>query len=435
MYRSVPVPAVRDIVFAGGRVLPVADAEGRRAAPIDAGVVVVREGRIAAVGPASEVEIPAGVEVVRCEGRVVTPGLVEAHGHLGVHEDGEAWSGDDTNEMTVADGSKLRALDAINPRELGFRDALRGGVTSAVVKPGSGNPIGGRTVAVKTWGRIVDEMVIRENVSVKSALGENPKRVGGEKGRLPSVRMGVAAVLREAFVEAQNYVASRAAAHVEGKPFARDLGKETLASVLSGDLIWDQHCHRADDIATAVRLSEEFGYRLVVNHGTEGHFLADFLAEKGVDVIVGPLMTSRSKVELRERTLATPAALAEAGVRIALTTDHPVIPINFLIHEATLAVKEGLDPVVALESLTINPAAMLGLDDRVGSLAPGRDADIAVWSADPLDVHARAERVYVSGREVYRWDAASGEAEVADPFGPTRAAQPAGSAERGVGGR
>ncbi|GAA2092653.1 amidohydrolase family protein [Brevibacterium salitolerans] len=433
MYRSVSVPAARDLALVGGRVLPVADEQGRRAAPLDPGVVLVRDGRIAAVGAVGEVEVPAEAEVIDCAGTVLTPGLVEAHGHLGVHEDGEGWAGDDTNEMTIVDGAKLRALDAINPREVGFKDALRGGVTSAVVKPGSGNPIGGRTVAVKTWGRVVDEMVIREDVSVKSALGENPKRVHGEKGRMPSVRMGVAAALREAFVEAQNYVAARAAAHSEGKPFARDLGKETLAAVLAGELAWDQHCHRADDIATAVRLSEEFGYRLVVNHGTEGHLLADYLAEKGIDVIVGPLMTSRSKVELRERTLATPAALAEAGVRIALTTDHPVVPINFLIHEATLAVKDGLDPVVALESLTVNPAAMLGLDDRVGSLAPGRDADIAVWSADPLDVHARAEHVYIAGRRVYRWDEESGQGEVADPHGPTRVAhvQAGGKAQAG----
>lgn len=425
MYRSVPVPAVRDLAIVGARVHAIADARGERVAPFDEGVVVVRGGRIEAVGPASDVSVPDEVEVVDGRGAVVTPGLVEAHGHLGVDEDGEAWAGDDTNEMTIVNGARLRVLDAINPRELGFKDALRGGVTSAVVKPGSGNPIGGRTVAVKTWGRIVDEMVIRADVSVKSALGENPKRVHGDKGRMPSVRMGVAAAIREAFVEARNYCAARAAAHAEGKPFDRDLGKETLAAVLSGELVWDQHCHRADDIATAVRLAEEFGYRLVVNHGTEGHFLADFLAEKGIDVIVGPLMTSRSKVELRERTLATPAALAGAGVRIALTTDHPVIPINFLIHEATLAVKEGLDPVIALEALTINPAAMLGLDDRVGSLAEGRDADLVIWSDDPLEIGARAQRVFVSGREVFRWDPATGQGEVADLFGPTRVAEPA----------
>lgn len=427
MYRSVPVPTVRDLAVVGARILPIADAVGRRAAPIDDGVLVVRAGRIAAVGTVAEVPVPEGIDVVDGAGMVLTPGLVEAHGHLGVHEDGEGWSGDDTNEMTVVNGAVLRALDGINPAEIGFKDALRGGVTSAVIKPGSGNPIGGRTTAIKTWGRVVDEMVIREDVSVKSALGENPKRVHGEKGRMPSVRMGVAAALREAFVDAQNYTAARDHAEAEGKPFDRDLGRETLAAVLAGDLVWDQHCHRADDMATAIRLSEEFGYRLVINHGTEGHILADFVAEKGIDVIVGPLMTSRTKVELRERTLATPAALANAGVRIALTTDHPVIPINFLIHEASLAVKEGLDPVVALESLTINPAVMMGLDDRVGALAPGLDADFALWTQDPLELDARAARVFVEGREVFRYDDSTGMGEVADPFGATRIAEPGGS--------
>src|SRR5690606_11188252 len=282
VYRSIPVPAVRDLAVVGARILPVADADGHRAAPLEDGVLLVRDGRIAAVGTAAEVPVPDGVDVLDASGMVVTPGLVEAHGHLGVHEDGEGWAGDDTNEMTIVDGAKLRALDAINPAELGFKDALRGGVTSAVIKPGSGNLIGGPHAAVKTWGRVVDEMVIREDVSVKSALGENPKRVHGEKGRMPFVRMGVAAALREAFVDAQNYVEARDAAREEGTPFERDLGKETLAAVLAGDLIWDQHCHRADDIATAIRLSEEFGYRLVVNHGTEGHLLADYLAEMGI---------------------------------------------------------------------------------------------------------------------------------------------------------
>lgn len=424
MYRSIPVPAVTDLAVVGARILPVADASGNRAAPIDDGVLLIRDGRVAAVGTAAEVPVPDAVDVLDASGLVLTPGLVEAHGHLGVHEDGEGWAGDDTNEMTIVDGAALRALDAINPAELGFRDALRGGVTSAVIKPGSGNPIGGRTAAIKTWGRVVDEMVIREDVSVKSALGENPKRVHGDKGRLPSVRMGVAAAIREAFVAAQDYAAARDRAAADGSAFERDLGKETLAAVLAGDLIWDQHCHRADDIATAIRLAEEFGYRLVINHGTEGHLLADYLAEKGIDVIVGPLMTSRSKVELRQRTLATPAALAQAGVRIALTTDHPVIPINFLIHEASLAVKEGLDPVAALESLTINPAAMLGLDDRVGSLAPGRDADFVLWTEDPLNLDARARQVFIDGRPVFSYDEETGLADVADPWGPTRIAQP-----------
>ncbi|WP_349828313.1 amidohydrolase [Brevibacterium litoralis] len=424
MYTSVPVPPVTTVVLTGGTVLPIA-ARGERAAPIENGTVVLENGRLTAVGPAASVTVPEGATTVDVSGKVVTPGLVEAHGHVGIHEDGEGWSGNDTNEMTAPNQAGVRAIDGIDPCEIGMKDALRGGVTAAVVKPGSGNAIGGRTAAIKLWGRIVDEMLISQDVSVKSALGENPKRVYGERTQLPSTRMGTAKVIRDAFVAASNYAAKRAAAEEKGEPFDRDLELETLAEVLDGTLAWDQHCHRADDIATAIRLSEEFGYRLVVNHGTEGHLIADYIAAKGVDAIVGPLMTTRSKVELRNRTLATPAVLAEAGVRIALTTDAPVIPIDFLIHEAALCVKAGLDPVVALETVTVNPARILGLDERIGSLEVGKDADVVVWDRHPLDLDARAEHVYVGGREVYTHDAATGKGLWADPFGETYVATPA----------
>jgi imidazolonepropionase-like amidohydrolase len=318
--------------------------------------------------------------------------------------------------MTGPNGAALRALDAINPDDLGFDDALSGGVTTAVVKPGSGNPLGGRTVAVKCWGRTVDEMLLREPVSMKSALGENPKRVYGDKDVLPSTRLGVAAVLREALRGAQDYRARRDAAAAKGEPFERDGGREALVDVLEGRLPWCQHAHRADDIATALRLADEFGYRLVLNHATEGHLLADLLAERGVPAIVGPLFTSRLKVELRRRTIRTPGLLARAGVLVALTTDHPVVPIHFLVHQATLAVKEGMDRDEALRALTVNPARMLGLDDRVGALRPGLDGDVVVWSGDPLDVMSRAEHVFVHGAPVYRWDAAAQAGEVADPY-------------------
>lgn len=386
------------VAITGGYVVPVVGD------PVEGGTVLVEDGVITAVG--ADVVVPDGVRVVDATGRWVLPGFVEAHGHLGVHEESEGWAGNDTNEMTGPNGAGLRAIDAINPEEEGFRDALVGGVTSAVIKPGSGNPIGGQTVAIKTWGgRTVDEQVISDAVSVKSALGENPKRVYGDQKKLPSTRLGVANVIRTAFVEAQAYAARRDAAAAKGEPFERDLAKETLARVLAGELAWDQHVHRADDIATALRLADEFGYRLVINHGTDGAALADVLAERDVPVIFGPLFTSRSKVELRNRAIANLGALARAGVRVAITTDHPVVPINFLVHQASLAVKEGLDRDVALRALTVNPASFLGLDDRVGALAPGLDGDVVVWSGDPLDVTSRAERVLITGTEVYTWDA------------------------------
>ncbi|GLI28229.1 amidohydrolase [Agromyces rhizosphaerae] len=388
------------VAIVHGTVVPVASA------PLEDATVLVIDGRIAAVG--TDVEVPPDVPVVDAAGRWVLPGFIEAHAHMGVSEEAQGWAGEDTNEMTDPNGAALRAIDAINPEDEGFRDALVGGVTSAVVKPGSGNPIGGQTVAIKTWGgRTVDEQVIREAVSVKSALGENPKRVYGDKKQLPSTRLGVANVIRTAFVDAQNYVARRDAAAEKGEPFDRDLGLETLGRVLAGELAWDQHVHRADDIATALRLADEFGYRLVINHGTDGAAVADVLAERDVPVIFGPMLTSRSKVELRDRDIANLGALARAGVRVAITTDHPVVPINFLVHQASFAVKEGLDRETALRALTVHPAAFLGLDDRIGALAPGLDGDVVIWSGDPLDVTSRAEHVFITGTEAYRWDAAA----------------------------
>jgi imidazolonepropionase-like amidohydrolase len=335
--------------------------------------------------------------------------------HAGIGEEGIGWEGRDYNEMTDPNGARLRALDGINPADLGLADALAGGITTVVVKPGSGNPIGGQTAAIKTWGRTVDEMVVRDPASVKSALGENPKRVYGEQKKLPSTRLGVAAVIRDAFLHTQDYVAARSHAADEGKPFDRDATYETLARVLSGEIPWCQHTHRADDIATAVRLSEQFGYRLVVNHGTEAHLLADLLADKQIPVMIGPLFVNRSKVEVAQRSLRNPGILDRAGVEIAIITDHPVVPIDFLVYQAALSVKEGLDRGTALRSITVNPARMLGLDERVGTLAVGRDADVVLWSGDPLDVTSRALRVFVAGRDVYHWDDHRGVGVTANP--------------------
>jgi imidazolonepropionase-like amidohydrolase len=333
----------------------------------------------------------------------VLPGFIDAHSHLGVSEEGEGHAASDTNELTDPNGARLRALDGINPVERGFSDALSGGVTAVVVKPGSGNPIGGQTVAIKTWGRIVDEMVLKSPASVKSALGENPKRVYGEKKQLPSTRLGVAAVIRDAFRKAQDYQLKQERAAEKGDPFERDGTSEVLVRVLSGELPWSQHTHRADDIATAIRLADEFGYRLIVNHATEGFLLADVLAERGIPCVVGPMFTTRSKVELRERSLANPGRLANAGVLVALTTDHPVVPINFLVHQATLAVKEGMSREDALRAITVNPARIMGVDGRVGALEPGLDGDLVIWDGDPLDVMSRALQVYVGGVSAYEW--------------------------------
>lgn len=387
-----------DLAFVNAHVVPI---EGE---PFH-GMVRIRDGRIVALG--SKITVPSGATVIDAAGKWLLPGFIDAHTHVGLLEEAEGWAGSDTNELTDPVTAGVRALDAINPADLAFADALSGGVTTVNVNPGSANPVGGLTVAVHTHGRTVDEMVLRSPSGLKSALGENPKRVYGEQKKTPSTRLGTAAVIRQAFVEARNYLNAHDFAEPGKQPPARNLTSEALGLVLTGSIPWRQHCHRADDIATAVRIADEFGYRLVIDHGTEAHLIADLLVRKGIPVLIGPLFTSRSKVELRNRSLANPGLLAAAGVEISIITDHPVVPIHFLVHQATLSVKEGLNRDTALRAITINPARVLGLDSRLGSIGVGKDADLVLWSGDPLDVMQRALHVYIGGREVYAYDEVS----------------------------
>ncbi len=396
------------VAIVSGFVVPIT------AEPIDGATILIQGGKIAAIGVG--LDIPADARVIDAAGRWVLPGFIEAHGHVGVHEEGEGWAGSDSNELTEPVTAQVRAVDAINPADLGFRDAVSGGVLAVNVNPGSGNPIGGQTCALKCWGRTVDEMLLRAPAGMKSALGENPKRVYGERKQSPSTRLGTAAVIRGALVDATNYLARLDAEQrkpaADRKPVDRDLKLEALGMVLRREIPWRQHCHRADDIATALRIADEFGYDLVIDHGTEAHLLADILAAKDIPVIIGPLFTSRSKVELRNRSLANPGRLAAAGVTIAITTDHPVVPINFLAHQAALSVKHGLDRDTALRALTINPARIIGIEDRLGSIEAGKDADLVIWSGDPLDVLSRVTRALVDGEEIYRFE--DGEATFAE---------------------
>jgi imidazolonepropionase-like amidohydrolase len=427
----VPASGGDSIAIMGGRVVPV---EGE---PIEGGTVLITDGTIAAVaGP--DFTPPADATRVDATGKWVLPGFIDAHTHLGAREEGEGWAGHDTNELTGPIQAHVRVLDAINPADEGFRDALAGGVLAAGITPGSGNPIGGQTVAVRCWGLTVDDMVLRSPAGMKSALGENPKRVVGDRRVNPSSRLGTAAAIRSALVDAAAYLAreedqklsdlsserSGAPAGPAGEPHqtppdkrggARDLKLEALARVLRREIPWRQHCHRADDIATALRLAAEFGYDLVLDHCTEGYLIVDKIAAAGVPVVTGPLITARSKVELRNRTLANPGVLAAAGITVAIATDHPVVPVHLLILQAALAVKEGMDREAALRAVTINPAKIMRVSDRIGSLVPGKDADLVIWSGDPFDVMSRAEVAYLRGREVYRYDYASRSGVFANP--------------------
>jgi imidazolonepropionase-like amidohydrolase len=393
------------IAITGGRVVPV---EGE---PIDGGTVIIAGGTITGVhGPGTP--LPAGADVIDAAGKWVLPGLVDAHTHLGAREEGEGWAGTDTNEMTGPVQAHVRVLDAVNPADEGFRDAIGGGVLAAGITPGSGNPIGGQTVALRCWGRTVDDMVLRAPAGMKSALGENPKRGNGERRVNPSSRLGTAAAIRSALVDARNYLTRQEHGNEEDEQAerpaaARDLKLEALGRVLRREIPWRQHAHRADDIATALRLAAEFGYDLVLDHCTEGYLIADKIAAAGVPAVCGPLITARSKVELRNRTMANPGLLAAAGVTVSIATDHPVVPVHLLIVQAALAVREGLDRDAALQAVTIHPARVLGVADRIGSLVPGKDADLVIWSGDPLDVMSRVERAFLRGQEVYRYDYAA----------------------------
>ena len=380
------------LALVSGTIVPVVGDE------IRAGVVLIEAGRIVAV--AERATVPAGAEVVDVSGRYVLPGLIDAHTHVGIFEEGIGWAGNDTNETTDPITPHLRAIDAINPADEGFRDAVRGGVTTVVIHPGSANIIGGQGAALKTAGVTVDDMLLRAPIGLKAALGENPKRVYGDQKKQPATRMASAALLREAFVKARNYQLRAQHADQEGKPSERDLRMEPLVAVLERRLPLRLHAHRADDIATALRIQAEFGFDMTLEHATEGARLADLLAARGIPALVGPTLVSRSKVEVRERAHDTPARLAAAGVCVAIITDHPIVPIEHLRLELILAAREGMSTADALRAGTINAATICGLADRVGSLEPGKDADVQVLSGPPFDAMSRVERVYIAGRLV-----------------------------------
>jgi len=372
------------LAITGGKVLTMS---GK---PIAKGTVLVKEDKITAVYEGTDV--PPGSRVVDASGKIVMPGMIDAHCHVGIVEEIFREEGDDSNETTDPVTPHLRAIDAVYPMDLGFRDALAAGVTTIVTGPGSANIIGGEMAALKTCGTVVDEMIVRFPAGLKAALGENPKRSYGKEKKTPATRMASAAIIREALLQAQNYL--------KKEDRERNLKMEALARVLRREVPLRVHAHRADDIMTAVRIAGEFGVDLIIEHCTEGHLVAGQLAEKKIPVIIGPVITNRAKVEMRGLTTETAKILDEAGVRFAIMTDHPVVPVQYLAVSAAFAVKGGLSAERALEAITIEAAAILGLEQRLGSIEPGKDADIVILDRHPLDLSSRVERVYINGIEV-----------------------------------
>ncbi len=367
---------------------------------IEHGYVRFEDGIITQIGPMSC--CPEGEPRLDARGGHVLPGLIDAHCHLGIFGDSLGEEGEDGNEITDPCTPQLRAMDGVNPLDGYFQEARQAGVTTVVVAPGSANPIGGQIVALKTAGTVVDEMVISAPLAMKFALGENPKMCYRDRDETPNTRMATAAIIRENLAKAQEYLHKKQKA--EGDPEEEapefDAKLEALCPVLSGQIPAHFHAHRADDMATAIRIAKEFNLRYVLVHGTEGHRIVDYLAKQGAPVIVGPLLTDRSKPELSHQNPANPAILTGAGLKVAICTDHPEIPIPYLALSAAVAVKGGMREEDALAAITLIPAQILGISQQAGSLTPGKQADIAVFDRHPFDVSAKTIAVFIGGQQI-----------------------------------
>ena len=354
------------------------------------------DGKISEIG--IDLSPAKGEKVIDATGLQVYPGFVDAHSHLGLDNYGMGYEGHDYNEMNDIAACHLRGLDSFNPQERGVQFALEGGVTTVGTGPGSANVLGGTFIAVKTHGNCVDDMLVKEPVAMKCAFGENPKRCYQSKG--DSARMTTAAKLREMLFNARDYLARMDAAEDASKMPKFDMKMEALLPVLRGEIPLKAHAHRADDICTAIRIAKEFGVKMTLEHCTEGHLIPEIVARSGFPVAVGPTLTNASKIELCNKTFETPGVLHRAGCQVSIITDSPVIPQQYLPLCAGLAVKAGMDPFAALQAITINPARHLGIEERVGSLEVGKDADIVLTDGDPMVSDHHIVAVILDGKKV-----------------------------------
>ncbi len=361
-------------------------------------ILIGDDGKILEVGQC--LNAPEGTQVIDAQGRLVTPGCVEAHCHIGLDNEGMGWEGHDYNEIIEPLTPQLRAIDSINPQDEAFGLALQGGVTTACTGPGSANVVGGTFAAIKLWGNRVDKMVVKSPLAMKCAFGENPKRCyGSSLKKSPMTRMGTAALLRELLFKSQEYAREKK----EGKNPKFDMKLEAMIPVVEGEIPLKAHAHRADDVFTSIRIAKEFGVKLTLDHCTDGALIAEELGEEGLPAFVGPSFGSKTKIELRNKSFTTAAALHKAGVPVSIITDAPVIPLQYLPLCAALAVQGGLEVEEAWKAITINPATYTGIADRVGSLEKGKDGDVVIWTADPMQtVGAESWVTVVDGKIVYR---------------------------------
>lgn len=365
---------------------------------IENGWIEIENGKIIAVEEGSPDVV--GTEDLDGQGKLLIPGFIDAHTHLGIIENGIDFEGDDCNEATDPFTPQLRTIDGINPMDRCFEEAYKRGITSAVVAPGSANPCGGEIIAVKTYGRRIDDMIIKP-VGIKFALGENPKRVYNDRDETPVTRMATAALIREGLTKAKRYLADIDAYEIDKENNDMpefDLKNHALIPLLRREISAHFHCHRADDMFTAVRIAKEFDLKLVIVHATEGHLIADILGTEKLSAISGPVICDRCKPEMKSLELKNTAELVKNGVKTSICTDHPVIPIQYLPASAAMAVKGGLDSDIALEAITINAAEIAGIDDTTGSIAVGKDADLQLYCGNPLDIMNDPELVMINGK-------------------------------------
>lgn len=372
----------------------------------DCGYVACESGKIKSVGPMKKCPVAAdGDTVIEAEGKYLMPGIVDAHCHIGMIEDAVGFEGDDVNEMTDPVTPHLRAIDGIYHADRAFEEARAHGVTTVITGPGSANVIGGQFAALKTWGRTVDEMIVKAPCAMKIAFGENPKTVYHEKHQTPTTRMATAAVLREQLFKAKEYLEALEEYEEDKEENDKpefDMKLSALLPVIKRELVVKAHAHRADDIITAIRIAREFSLDITLDHCTEGWMIPDVLKEAGYDVILGPTLTDRSKIELRNQSLQAPAILSKAGVPVSIMSDHPCVPIQHLLLSAAIAVREGMSEEEALKAITLYPAKACRIDRRVGSLEPGKDADMVLFSGHPFDYMTKVEWTAIQGTIVWK---------------------------------
>lgn len=366
------------------------------------GYICFADGKITGVGAMEQFDASCypGAEVIDAAGAHIAPGFIDAHCHIGMWEDSMDFEGADGNEDTDPITPHLRAIDAVNPFDRCFGDALRAGITTVVTGPGSANVIGGQFAALKTCGHSIDQMLLKAPLAMKFALGENPKSTYHSKNQTPVTRMGTAALLRETLFKAAEYRQAKrdyeAAPEDNDKP-DYDIKLEALLPLLNKEIPAKVHAHRADDIMSAIRIAKEFDINITIEHATEGSLICDILKEEQLPLMVGPALCERCKIELRNSSFENYKILSDAGLDIAIITDHPVVPIEYLPLCASLAVKNGMDEDAALRAITIHAANNCGIDSRVGSLRVGKDADIVLLDRHPVDFYAKVCGVWVNG--------------------------------------